>query len=233
MKRPPPTAHPAFPHVVGVPGGSLGDLSSPDKFGDKAAIGQVGEKQTAQVLDAYCNRDGPTVLHDLVLPMRNITANIDHIVIAGREVTILDTKSWRPGRLWTFRGTTRRGWEKFPPGDKRTLQMANESISALLTQAGVRFKMCQPLMVIWPSNQSKRMSTMWYSPIGATAIRGDALARHVGGQFRPRLADPDIVNALIPLVISVQKNEAARSAPSARNGREPAPPSSRYQSDDF
>jgi len=222
MKRSDPTDHPAFPHVIGIPGGSLVDLSSGDRFGEKAVIGQMGELQTAKVLDAYCDVNGPTVLHDLVLPMRNITANIDHIVIAGREVHIIDTKSWKPGRIWTFRGTTRRGWEKFPPGDKRTLQMANESISAILRQAGVHFKMQQPLMVIWPSNQSKKLSTMWYSPIGATSVTGQKLARNIKRAIPHRRADPAIVKELINLVIAVRANNRSRSGSQGS-----------YQSDDF
>lgn len=220
MRRSHPTSHPAFPHVIGVPGGSLVDLSSGDKFGEKATIGQMGELQTAKVLDAYCDEGGPTVLHDLVLPMRNITANIDHVVISGQQVYIIDTKAWKPGRIWTFRGTTRRGWEPFPPGDKKTLRMANESVSALLHQAGVRFKMQQPLMVIWPSNQSKRLSTTWFSPVGASPVKGPKLAGHIRHAIPHRQASPDIVRELVDLVIAVRKNKTLRTA-------------GQYQSDDF
>jgi len=171
-------------------------------FGGRASVGQMGEIRTAKALALLCRDDGPTVLHDLRLPMRKITANIDHLVVSGKTVTILDSKSWRPGRIWTFGGVTRRGWQKFPSGDKRTLPMARTAIAALLDAHGLDYTMHTPVMVVWPSNNSKRMRLRLFKPVGATALTGRrftvGMKRMLGGEP----ADPRIVAVLAPLVIA-------------------------------
>ena len=62
-------------------------------------VGRRAELRTAQVLDRLASQPGgPTVLHDLAIPIPNISANIDHVVVSGRRVLIVDSKGWRPAR---------------------------------------------------------------------------------------------------------------------------------------
>jgi len=186
-------------NVIGTPGGSVGGMAS--AFGGRAAIGKAGEVRTAEVLARLCQGAGPTVLHDLRLPMGKIQANIDHIVVSGSEVTILDSKAWQPGRIWTLAGVTRRGWKRFPSGDKKTLAMARTAISALLQGQKVHHRMTTPLMVVWPSNDKKPLKLGLFKPVGATAITGRRLTVSAKRLLGSKPADPAIVAALLPLVI--------------------------------
>ena len=187
------------PNIIGTAGGSVGTMSG--SFGGRAAIGKIGEVRTAEVLARLCRGDGPTVLHDLRLPMGKMQANIDHVVVSGERVTILDSKAWQPGRIWTFAGVTRRGWSRFPSGDKRTLDMAQTAISAVLRGKQVKHRMATPLMVVWPSNDTRAMKLGLFKPVGAEAITGRRLITNAKKLLGDKPADPAIVAALLPLVI--------------------------------
>lgn len=197
--------------MLGTPGGSVASLQS--TFGGRAAVGQSGEVRTAKVIDPHCQRGGPTVLHDLRLPIAGMDLNIDHIVVSGNRVTILDTKSWKPGTIWTFRGQTRRGLKRFTPADKQTMKMATQAIAALLQASpnSVAFTMQEPIVVIWSSNKSRRMSVSWYRPIGAKAVRGDVFTRHLRHYVGVVPADPNVVRALAPLLIREDTGPHLRS----------------------
>lgn len=186
-------------NVIGTPGGSVGTMSG--SFGGRATIGKIGEVRTAEVLARLCRGDGPTVLHDLRLPMGKIQANIDHVVVSGERVTILDSKAWQPGWIWTFCGVTRRGWKWFPAGDKRTLDMAQTAISAVLRGKQVKHRMATPLMVVWPSNDKKPLRLGLFRPVGADALTGRRLTVSAKRLLGGKPADPAIVAALLPLVI--------------------------------
>lgn len=127
--------------------------------------------------------------------------NIDHIVVSADRVYIIDTKSWKPGFIWTFRGLTRRGRHRFPPAEKHTLEVAVKVIAGYLTSCQVTHKMREPIMVIWSSNRSKKMRIRWYKPYGAKAVTGGRFAKHLRGYLGVIPADPKIVQALAELVI--------------------------------
>src|SRR3954453_8392557 len=77
---------------------------------DVADIGAAGEKRTAQILDGFAGK--AAILHDLRIPIPGISANIDHVVVSGRRVLILDSKVWKPGIYWSLGGANRRGFER-------------------------------------------------------------------------------------------------------------------------
>ena len=186
----------------GRAGGSLANSSSWLGNDAAAAAGGRGESATARILDALARSDGgPTVLHDLRIPIPGIKANIDHVVISGRRVTIIDSKLWKPARYWTLFGVTRRGLERFAPADKKTLPMAAEALKGHLGRTGLRFDLRTPLLVVWPSNQRGQLSLSLLRSPGANAVSGAAFtsdaARLVG--FAP--ADQKIVTAFKQLII--------------------------------
>ncbi len=198
----------AFATSIGTPGASVGGLAG--RFGNaQTAAGTDGELRTARLLEKYCKPGGPTVLHDLVLPMNAIKANIDHVVISGNEVRILDSKLWQPGFYWTLGGTTRRGMTRVNHADKQTMAMATTSLKKLLsTSTSGDFVLKQPTLIVWPSNSKKRLSLRFFRPVGARSTTGDRFAlrhRHFVGT---KPANPEIVAALIPLVISVRNQKA-------------------------
>ena len=101
-------------NVIGIPGGGLVDASWAANE-EVAEIGRRGELLTAAVLDRLARPDGPTVLHDLLLPAASgVRVNVDHVVVSGRRVVLVDSKCWQPGRYWTALGRTRRGLKPRP-----------------------------------------------------------------------------------------------------------------------
>ncbi|MWV32480.1 nuclease-related domain-containing protein [Rathayibacter iranicus] len=168
-----------------------------------AKVGQRGEERTARILNALALRPGgPTVIHDLRIPLPSFTANIDHVVISGRTVTILDTKVWAPGFYWTFDGVTRRGLELFAPADKRTVPAAVSALNRHLERDAPRARLGAPTLIIWPSND-RTAQRLWFlrSP-GARAVSGPAFERSVTRIVGSRPADPHVVTALVPLINS-------------------------------
>lgn len=191
------------PHgrVIGHAGGSLDHSSSAKwaKNAEVAAAGSKGEKLTAGVLDPIALQPGgPTVLHDVQIPIPNITANIDHIVVSGRTVTLIDAKLWKPGFYWTapswLGGKTRRGLSKFEPADKKTMAMAYDAITRYLN--GTNATIAQPLVVIWPSSMHGKTSLWAMRMKGAKPIKPESLTRRKVGH---KSADEAIVGKLARL----------------------------------
>lgn len=187
------------PHIFGTPGGSLGEMS------DRASQAQIdagrrGELLTAGLLDAHCRGQGPTVLHDLRIPLPNVSANIDHVVVSGSTVRIIDSKYWRPGRYWTFGGRTRQGFTRVTYADKKTMQMAYSALSAYLAGRGA--VLTQPLLVVWPSSKNFPLNIRWYRPLGARAMTGQKFHDRLASVVGQKPADPLIVAALHGLLKS-------------------------------
>jgi hypothetical protein len=201
--------------VLGTVGGSLQNSTGWAQNKGTAQAGTRGEVATAKALDSLARTvGGPTVLHDLRIPIPGISANIDHIVVSGRRVLILDSKTWKPGIYWTLFGLTFRGRERFAAADKKTMLMAREAITKMLAQAGVRATVAKPLLVIWPSTARATLRLAFLRSPGAGAVSGDqfvrALPTIVGGN-----ADPKVVAALLPLVIGTKSPRTATPATTA------------------
>lgn len=68
-----------------------------DKFGDRARQGTYGERITAAIIDDWAhNRQSVTVFHGLQFP-GSAVADVDHALVAGRRVALLDSKKWSRG----------------------------------------------------------------------------------------------------------------------------------------
>ena len=199
--------------VLGKAGGGL-DNASWAANASVARVGQAGEVKTAKVLEGYAEPEaGVTVLHDLMLPSNNgMKANIDHVVVSGSTVHLIDAKVWKPAFYWTVRGKTRRGLEAFPHADKKTMSMAVDMISGYLKARGLDATITTPLIVVWPSSSRRRLRTWALRVPGARAMTGpafEAWARSnlsstlvLGLGTKRRTADPEIVSALATLLTS-------------------------------
>lgn len=182
--------------VIGFAGRSLQDGSF---LANKSTIG-VGveaEQRTAQVLQRW-TLEGPSVAHDLNIPIKGIEANIDHVVVAGSTVLVIDSKWWSGNIFWTAAGVTRRGLEVFPPADKKTLPMACTALAGFFARNNVHdVNVVQPLMVVWGPGMR---NTSFYRPAGARAIRGEALSYFLRTKSSKSSARADICMALASLI---------------------------------
>lgn len=83
--------------VHGVPGRSL----SVGRFGDKAEIGAEGERRTARLITASILHAIPSarLINGLRWPGSE-HADLDHAVIAGNRIALIDSKMWADGVYW-------------------------------------------------------------------------------------------------------------------------------------
>lgn len=186
--------------VIGRPGGSLVDASWA-KNAAVADIGRGGEQRTAAVLNDLARvPGGPTVLHDLRIPIPGFSANIDHVVVAGSRVTIIDSKVWRHGVYWTLSGRTRRGLAAVDFADKKTLPTAHAALRRHLDARMTRDTVFGPnILAVWPSGDGP-LSTFAYRPQDAIVVHGKALRRRLPRLTGATPADPVIVQILSQLV---------------------------------
>ena len=177
-----------------------------------ASQGRRGEMDTATILNQIARVGGPTVLHDLRIPIPGFTANIDHAVVAGNRIWLIDSKRWKPAFYWTVGGKTHRGIATFAVKDKkgnwkypaasRTMPMAVDSITKFLTKRNtIRFSMATPLIVVWASSSKSRINVRFLKMPGSHAVSAVKLKSTQARMFGSKRADPQIVAALAQLVV--------------------------------
>ena len=185
--------------IYGRAGTSLGGDTRWATNAGTLQAGFRGEARTEALLNELARDTEATVLHDVRIPIPGWSINIDHIVIAGQVVLLIDSKAWKPGFLWTWGSRTRRGTELFPACDKRTVQMAAEAFQRYLSMTGARF--AQPVVVVWSSRHNGKVSTWAAKFPGARLIGGQQLPRTVRRSVPvKKQADPDVVSRLLTLV---------------------------------
>lgn len=188
--------------VIGTAGASLkGAGDSWAANADVARVGRGGELRTGELLNALAAElGGPTVFHDLQVP--GSKANLDHVVVSGRHVTVVDTKVWKPGTYWSMFGRTRRGRERFPYGDPDKVSlawMAERLGPALPGKAQVR----RPVLLVWASNDRGAVNSRLLRAPGTVVTspatdRGLSVAK-LGRLVGAKSADPAIVQAMLHL----------------------------------
>lgn len=198
---------------LGVAGGGL-DAAGWAVNAGAARQGQAGELHTAALLDRACELPGgPTVLHDLRIP--GSAANIDHLVISGKTVWIIDTKQWAPGVYWRIGNAAFRGLCRFRPAEKRTTSMAVMRLRNFLRRQGLSAEFAHPTVIVWPSRPDHpalfELALVPLRRCGDTPVlsgRGFAMAVRSmtkPGRFRgqkTRTADPRLVSALAKLLVT-------------------------------
>lgn len=171
-----------------------------------ARVGATGEKKSAKLLDGFHLK--AAVMHDLRVPLPGFKANIDHVVVSGKNVFILDTKVWKPGFYWTFAGTTRRGFEKAKHIDKDQSYL-HRALTSYLQGTGAIVH--TPVLVVWSSRASETPSVWLVRVPGARVTSGAGLVQMVKGFIGKHPADPAIVSKLSRLL--VRKAPAAQAPP--------------------
>lgn len=205
---PPWASIPNVGRTIGKPGGTLlgGDTSwAANK--DVARLGAAGEQRVGATIERALSHDrSAVVLHDLGIP--GLSANIDHIVVRGHAVTIVDAKAWSAGSYFTVFGRTfrivdgTRVPKRFEVAEKTTMQIAARNISGYLEKRGCRHKMERPIIVVAP-RYSGRAAVRWLRVPGARSITIRQLSERGARVFpatRERRNDEQIIDALSHLV---------------------------------
>lgn len=161
-----------------------------------AKMGVKGEKKSEEVLNRF--GDHAAVMHDLRIPIPGFKANIDHVIVSGKRVMILDSKMWKPGFYWTLSGTNRRGLEKVPHTAKDQGYVQRAIISHL---SGTGAEVGAPKLAVWPSREDKGLNLALLKVPGASVFAGTALARVVRRFIGRTPADDLIVARLATLLV--------------------------------
>jgi hypothetical protein len=162
-----------------------------------AQAGARGEKQTEEALRQFA--DQAAVLHDLRVPITGFNANIDHVIVSGKRVLILDTKVWKPGFYWSFAGVNRRGFERVDHTAKDQSYIAKAMRAYLKTTGAV---VGEPHLVVWCSRRGGKASTWALGVPGARVTSGASLPGTVGRFITRAPADPAIVAKLQRLLVA-------------------------------
>jgi hypothetical protein len=187
---------PTAPRQVGTAGGSL-TTKSDTSWATNAAVvaqGHAGEVKTGHALDKGLP-DGVTILHDITIP--GSRANIDHAVVSGTTITLIDAKQWAAGFYWTAGGKTRRGLARFEPAEKKTMVDGAKRIGNHLARAGVAHEFNESVVVVW----SNGPASLWAASFpGARLINGATLRKRARRLCGSQPADAELVAALAQLV---------------------------------
>ncbi|GAA1769240.1 nuclease-related domain-containing protein [Nostocoides vanveenii] len=98
----------------GKPGAAIG---AEGKFGDDGKTGAAGERQGADALDRLSQRPEVTIFHGLRFPGSE-RADIDHAVVSGNRVALVDSKAWKGGHYALSRdGAITRNGKHFAGGE--------------------------------------------------------------------------------------------------------------------
>ncbi|PXY19067.1 J domain-containing protein [Prauserella muralis] len=122
------------------------------EFGGRTVFGrpgadpdQVGERLTADLLSRYLTRlPGARIFHGLSWP-DSVFADVDHAVLCGRRLVLVESKLWLPGHYSTGDGVLLRNGRRFRGGGSR-LPDSVEAFRALLPDVEVR-----GALVVYPS----------------------------------------------------------------------------------
>lgn len=185
--------------VFGTPGGSLKTGQSWAANDAVLRHGAAGEQRTADLLNSL--PDNFAVFHDLRVPTKKITANIDHVVLTGKHLIIIDSKAWAGGIYWSHGSKNRRGLSAVDHVGKKTMQIAASSMQAALGGHGGVIH--QPVIAVWPSSTIKAPVLLNpYTP-ASKIIHGSRLMTHIRKtvRFKTSPPDPGLVNELRKLLI--------------------------------
>lgn len=178
-------------YVLGTPGGSVTDLGT-----DAAAIGRDGEEMIGQEISQIAYSSERVVLHDLDVPARGMKANIDHLVLGGDVVLIVDSKVWRKGFYWTIGGNSYRGLTAQPHLDKPTLRVIQEKVADFLPGLLIR----RPLIAVRTRTGEGHVHTGLLKVPGADVVSASSLARRVESLVPNAPPNPEAAAKLARLV---------------------------------
>ncbi|KAA9161380.1 DnaJ domain-containing protein [Amycolatopsis acidicola] len=149
---------------------------------------QWGERLTAELLERYLTRlPHVRVFHGLALP-GSVFADVDHAVLAGKRLVLVESKTWLPGRYGADDdGTLWRDDRLFRGGATR-LPEAIEAYRNLLPGVEVR-----GALVVYPSRAGE-ITTEADFTVPAPPMTPDQFVQEIGGWLA---AGPSIVDTSV------------------------------------
>lgn len=166
---------------LGQPGATELDA----RFGALGRVGAAAEQKVAARLNAMDLGPDTYLLHDLS-PFSDSEANLDHVVVSGRDVVVLDTKCWAPGRYVTDEdGSTYRdlghGLQRFDAGDLTSLTwMCGKLVDDLPGDVSV-----SAVLVVVASSSGRHLDLTDYRPAGVEVVTEHALHDHLPRSTTP------------------------------------------------
>lgn len=165
--------------------------------------GRRGERSTARWLTDTFRDDHIWCYHDLWVPggrgRNGETANIDHVLVTGNRVLVIDSKQWQPAFYWTVAGRTFRGLRRFEYGDKAGVALAVDRLAERLPHATV-----SGLTLVWPSSRTGSLN-LWLhragetrSYVGGTRRAARAIRAALGEPAAPHPTIPTFLATLLP-----------------------------------
>jgi hypothetical protein len=186
-----------------VPGGSLveGQDVSWAKNAGAAEAGRQGEVVVGQALNRLvADSAGGVAIHDLRVPIPGFTANIDHVVVAGARVLMIDAKRWKPGFYYSFGSRAYRGFfDRCAHIEKNSMATAHKAMVGYLRRIDAA-AVIDPLVVPTSSGTGRVWCRLLRVP-GATPMgvgRMSSTVSRLLTAWGP--ADPQVVARLLQLL---------------------------------
>ena len=147
---------------------------------------QWGERLTADLLERYLARlSGARIFHGLALP-GSVFADIDHAVLAGRRLVLIESKTWLPGHYTADEtGTLWRNGRRFRGGATR-LPEALAAYRELLPGADIR-----GALIVYPS-RAGQVSTDPAADAPAPPMTPDVFVHRIGDWLAAESSKVDI-----------------------------------------
>ncbi len=203
-------------YEYGVPGKSLSSMSG--TFGEgRVNSGVEGELRTADLLRHLQGGRRPqnrfTVVHDVVIKTSRVTVNLDHVVVAGNEVFIIDSKVWYPGVILTLQGRTwiyrpknirdeyHGGLQRAEYLDGQALRAEEQMLKQWLSSNHIIARVNQPIMVVWPTKNKRHPNTRLYRPRNGEKVLhgGDRARRYLDSAIPNKAANSLVLDCVVRL----------------------------------
>lgn len=125
-------------------------------------------------------------------------AGIDHAVVAGNRVWLLDSTCWAPAFRRTAGVRQVNGRHGAPRAGRPTMVMATHAFQVYL---GAKAIVEAPTVTVWPSSPAKPLTLWAWEPVARKGVAVERFTVAVGRLLRPTPADATIVRALRQFVI--------------------------------
>ncbi|MTD58384.1 J domain-containing protein [Amycolatopsis pithecellobii] len=159
---------------------------------------QWGERLTAELLDRYLTRlPSARIFHGLAWP-GSVFADIDHAVLAGRRLVLIESKTWLPGTYGADEdGTLWRDDRRFRGGATR-LPEAIEAYRELLPGVEIR-----GALIVYPSRAGE-VTTEEDFDLPAPPMTPEQFVEEIGGWLaaQPSTVDTEVLRLVCRQVVS-------------------------------
>jgi hypothetical protein len=182
--------------IIGTPGKSLLDTTANGFTSSTAAarFGARGEISVGNVLNKLAvSHTSAFAFHDLRIPCQKIgyNANIDHVIVCGNDVYLIDAKNWAQGTYfgfgkWRFRKTLNGKLERFMPAETGTLRMAYTKFDEYLKDTPAKIRGVYVVVV-----SKTPIKTILFSVKGSKVMSIEKMQKKLENEFSFNHKEPD------------------------------------------